>query len=111
MVPSSAKVIRWVGSFRQDLRSFPKESRQRAGAELYRVQLGLQPLDFKPLNTVGAGVYEIRVHTRTAPRLIYVAQFAEAVYVLHVFQKRSQKTPRSELELARRRFAQLIESR
>ena len=70
-----------------------------------RVQLGGQPLDFKPMNAVGAGAFEVRVRdARGAFRVIYVAKFATAVYVLHAFQKKTQKTPQAELDLAATRY-------
>ncbi|MGH7488361.1 MAG: type II toxin-antitoxin system RelE/ParE family toxin [Thermoanaerobaculia bacterium] len=71
---------------------------------MFIVQAGRELRDFKPLPDVGAGVYEIRVrdHAR-AFRMIYVAKFEDAVYVLHAFQKKTRKTPRLDIELAKRR--------
>ena len=69
------------------------------------------PLDWKPLKTVGRGVCEIRVHTRVEHRVIYVARLEEAVYVLHVFEKRTRNTPKSAINVAQRRLAELLRRR
>jgi phage-related protein len=61
--------------------------------------------------SVGPGVQEIRVHTTTEHRVVYVARFAEGIYVLHVFEKRTRKTPTRDLELARTRYRELQERR
>lgn len=98
------KPILFLGSSREDLREFPAEVRKALGEELLRVQNGLMPVDFKPLKDVGKGAYEIRVHLNGAWRVIYVAKFANAIYVLHAFEKKTQKTSQSDLELAKRRY-------
>jgi phage-related protein len=98
------KPIRFLGSSRDDLRTFPAEVRRDFGEQLLRVQLGLAPVDFKPMPDVGSGVFEIRVHVRGAWRLLYVAKFDDAIYVLHAFEKKTQRTPRSDLELASKRY-------
>ena len=73
-----------------------------------RVQFGGEPTDFKPMPGIGKGVEEIRVHEAAgAFRVIYTARVANAIFILHVFQKKSRATPRHELETARERFAQL----
>jgi len=70
-----------------------------------RVQFGGEPTSFKPMPTVGAGAYEIRVRERSGSyRAIYVAKFEAAVYVLHAFQKKSQQTPTADIELAKARY-------
>ena len=82
--------------------------RNDAGYQLGKVQRGEQPDDFKPMPTVGKGVKEIRVSDDSgAYRVIYVARRAEAVYVLHAFQKKTQATSRRDIEIARKRFAQI----
>jgi phage-related protein len=99
------KAVRFVGSAREDLAAFPEPARRIAGYELYMLQVGREPSDFKPMPDVGAGVQEFRVRDRAgAFRVIYVARFDDAVYVLHAFQKKTQKTPRLDLEVARRRY-------
>jgi phage-related protein len=82
----------FIGSSRRDLAAFPDAARNTAGFELFRVQQGLEPADWKPLNSVGVGVREIRVHTGREHRVVYLARFAEAIYVLHAFEKKTRKT-------------------
>ena len=96
--------LSFVGSSLDDLRAFPAAVRHAIGVELMRVQFGCVPNDFKPLKEVGAGAYEIRVHVEGAWRVIYVAKFEKAIYVLHAFQKKTRKTARSDIELAARRY-------
>ena len=69
------------------------------------------PSDWKPLPTVGPGAHEMRVHTTREHRVVYVARFAEAVYVLHAFENRAQRTRQGDIELARMRFADLQQLR
>ena len=101
------KPLFWLGSSRNDLKVFPRDARRVAGFQLRRVQQGLEPNDWKPMPAVGPGVREIRIHTGLAHRVFYVAKFTEGVYVLHAFEKRTRKTPKRELELARDRFRAL----
>jgi phage-related protein len=105
------KRLAWVGSSLDDLRGFPEEARRQAGYELSRVQLGQMPTDWKPMPSVGAGAYEIRVHTGEEYRVFYVAKFAEAVYVLHVFNKHTRETPQADLDLAKQRLREVIARR
>jgi phage-related protein len=98
------KDLHFVGASLADLRRFPVEARREAGFQLDAVQRGLDPTDWKPLSTVGVGVREIRIHVLGQWRVIYVARFAQAVYVLHCFEKKSRKTRREDLELARERY-------
>jgi phage-related protein len=93
------------------LRVFAPDARNEAGHQLRRVQEGFEPKDWKPMPSVGVGVSEIRVRVGGAYRVIYAAKFAEAVYVLHAFQKKSQKTGRLDIELARLRFKRLVQER
>ena len=86
------KSIQWLGSSRSDLKAFPMDARRVSGFQLHLVQLGSDPNDWKPLRTVAPGVREIRVHTGQEHRIVYVATFAEAVYVLHAFAKKTGKT-------------------
>ncbi len=86
----------------------PEDARRDIGVELTLVQGGDLPTDWKPIRGVGAGVMEIRVHRPGEFRVIYVAKFAEAVYVLHAFGKKSLKTPKADLDLAKRRYAQML---
>jgi phage-related protein len=98
------KPLSFVGSSLDDLRAFPAAVRHAIGVELMRVQFGGLPTNFKPLKDVGAGAYEIRVHLDGAWRVIYVAKFEKAIYVLHAFQKKTQRTVRSDIELAAKRY-------
>ena len=99
------KPIRFVGSARDDLAAFPKSARTRAGFDLFMVQVGRNPDNWKPMTSVGQGAREIRVRDPAgAYRVIYVATFAEVVYVLHAFHKKTQKTARSDLNLAKERY-------
>ena len=107
----SDRPLFWFGSFRSDLKAFPQDARRVAGFQLRRVQQGLEPNDRKPMPTVGPGVREIRIHTGLEHRVFYVAKFTEGVYVLHAFEKRTRKTPKRELELARDRFRALVMER
>lgn len=86
-------------------------ARQRVGRQLARVQDGLEPEDWKPMPSIGIGVREIRVRENGAYRLIYVAKFSEAIYVLHAFEKKSRKTAKLDVELARTRFRALVNER
>lgn len=103
------KPLKFIGSSQDDLRDFPAEARRQAGFELYAVQRGLEPSDWKPMNEVGRGVREIRIHVLGEWRVVYIAKFSDAVYVLHAFQKKTQKTRQEDIELARRRYAQISE--
>ena len=98
------KPLRFVGSSLDDLRNFPYEARRAAGFELHAVQSGFQPSDWKPMPIIGPGVKEIRIHVLGEWRVIYVAKLHDAVYVLHSFQKKSRKTSRQDIELARQRY-------
>ena len=104
------KPLKFTGSSEDDLAAFPREVKQAAGFQLFRVQAGLMPADWKPMLNVGAGAYEIRLHVLGEWRVMYVAKFADAVYVLHAFQKKTQQTRKEDIELAATRYKQLKES-
>lgn len=94
-----------MGNAKDDLSTFPKSARTRAGYELFMVQVGRDPDDWKPMPTVGPGACEVRVSDQAgAFRVVYVAKFEDAVYVLHAFQKKSRKTSPSDLKLAKQRY-------
>ena len=101
------KPLKFVGSSLDDLRNFPDEARRGAGFALRAVQNGLEPSDWRPMRAVGRGVKEIRIRVLGEWRVIYIAQRHDAVYVLHAFQKKSRKTSRQDLELARHRYKQI----
>ena len=98
----------WLGSSRDDLRTFSDDARRVAGFQLWRVQRGLEPNDWEPMPSVGPGVQEIRIHTDLEHRVLYVTKFAEAVYVLHAFEKGSPRTSKHDLDLAKRRLRLLV---
>lgn len=86
------KEIRWLGSSYDDLLTFPAEPRRQAGFQLSKIQAGLDPDDWKPFDSVGAGTREIRIRDLDGIfRVMYVAKYAEALYVLHCFQKKTQR--------------------
>jgi len=101
------EAFEFVGSSLEDLKAFPAEARRAAGFELSFVQRGLEPSDWKPMKEVGAGVREIRIHVLGEWRVLYVAKCAEAVYVLHAFQKKTKSTSKEDIELARKRFREI----
>jgi phage-related protein len=98
------KSVIWMGSSKEDLRAFPDEARREVGYQLEH-QEGVDPDNWKPMPAVGPGVREIRVRESSgAFRCIYLATRPEGLYVLHCFQKKTQKTSQQDLDLARRRF-------
>jgi phage-related protein len=103
------KPLDWVGTALDDLRRFPEEARNEAGYQLDKIQRGEVPSDWKPMKAVGQGVNEIRIRTGREHRVFYVARFGEAVYVLHAFEKKTQKTAKADIELGQRRFRLAME--
>jgi phage-related protein len=103
------KPIVFAGDSLDVIRRFPEGIRQSVGYQLDRVQRGLEPNDWKPMNSIGGGVREIRLRDESgAYRTIYLATFGDAIHVLHAFQKKSQKTLQRDLEIARRRLSALL---
>jgi phage-related protein len=98
------KPIVWIGSSLHDLRDFPDEARRKVGFELRAVQRGEEPSNFKPMPSIGPGVHEIRIQTGDAFRVFYLSKFDESVYVLHAFQKKTQKTSQRDTAIGRQRF-------
>lgn len=106
------KEIRWVGSSYDDLLAFPNAPRKEAGFQLGKVQAGLEPTDWKPFNEVGAGTQEIRIaDAKGIFRVMYVAKFEEAVYVLHCFQKKTQVTSKQDKDIAAARYRAVVNAR
>jgi phage-related protein len=106
------KDVRFTGSSLDDLKKFPASARRDAGFELSNVQSGLQPSDWKSMSTVGSGAGEIRIKDEAGIySVIYVAKFEEAVYVLHAFEKKTRKTSKADIALARARYKALAEER
>jgi phage-related protein len=105
---SDRKPVEFRGSSLDDLRTFPLPARREAGYQLDRVQQGHEPDDWKPMPRIGSGVQEIRIRDAAgAFRVIYVAKFADAVYVLHCFKKKTQRTSKTDVELAEKRYRDL----
>ncbi len=103
------KPIYWVGTSLKDLMALPDDVKREAGYQLHRVQNGYDPEDWKPFQTVGAGVKEVRINEGGgAFRVMYVAKFAEKIYVLHSFQKKTQKTSAKDINIAKTRYSAIV---
>jgi phage-related protein len=105
------KPVAWLDDSLECLRAFPPAARTDAGYQLERVQRGEEPKHWRPMPSIGPGVSEIKVRAEGAFRVVYVAKFAEAIYVLHAFQKKSRKTAWSDIDLSRRRYTALMARR
>jgi phage-related protein len=106
---ADSRPVEFRGSSLEDLRAFPLTARREAGHQLDQAQHGREPDDWKPMNTVGQGVKEIRIRDEAgAFRVLYVAKFADTIYVLHCFQKKTQKTSKADVELAAKRYRELL---
>jgi phage-related protein len=108
------KKLVWMGRSLKDLSAFPFEAKQDLGFALHLLQIGQTPSDFKPMSDVGAGVYELICKTGAQSvdhRVFYVAKFAEAIYVLHAFEKKTQQTPKADIRLGKVRYAEMLELR
>jgi phage-related protein len=105
---SSMKEVRWHGSSRSDVEAFPADARREVGYQLFQVQIGEEPSDWKPMTSIGPGVREIRIRQATgAYRVIFLATIGDAVHVLHAFQKKTQATAKRDIDLARIRLKQI----
>jgi len=104
------KPLLWRGDSLDRVREFAPEARARIGFELWEVQQGNEPDDWRPVRTVGPGVNEIRIHAKGEYRVLYVAKFADAVHVLHAFAKTTRKTPKQDIDLATMRYRELIQA-
>ena len=102
------KRVVWLGSSKADLKTFPKALVAQAGYELFLVQCGLEPTDWKPMSAIGPGVREIRVQDSSgAFRAVFLASRPEAICVLHCFQKKTGKTAPADIGLAQQRLKML----
>ncbi len=98
-----------MGSSLEELVSFPDAAKQDAGYQLHRVQNGLAPEDWKPFSTVGPGTREIRISEENGIfRVMYVAKFEDAIYVLHAFQKKTQQTAKKDIDIAKARYQSVV---
>ena len=103
------KTLTFIGSSLDVPRSFSPDTKQQAGYQLHRVQSGEMPTDFKAMPAIGSGVIEIRLKDQTGIyRIIYTAKLGNTVYVLHAFQKKTQKTAKPDIEMAKKRHAELL---
>ena len=99
----------FVGSTQKDLRAMPAEVRQEMGKAITRLEFGGDVADARIMRNVGPGTYEIRVRNRDGIyRAFYVARFTEAIYVLHAFQKKTEKTAPADIERGRQRYQAML---
>ncbi|MDR0672517.1 MAG: type II toxin-antitoxin system RelE/ParE family toxin [Zoogloeaceae bacterium] len=106
------KTVEFLGDSLKSLRAFPSKARHDAGFQLDAVQRGKEPKDWKPMPAIGKGVCEIRVWDEAGTfRVIHAARIADAVYVLHAFQKKTQATEKRDIDLAKKRFNELMKEK
>ncbi len=106
---ANLKEVHWVGASLDDLKQLPMNVAQMAGYQLHLVQMGMEPSDWKPMKTVGQGVKEIRIRESTNTyRVIYVVVRNDGIYVLHTFQKRTKATSQKDINLAKRRYNEVV---
>lgn len=106
------KPVDFCGDALDTLRAFPERARRQAGYQIDKVQHGEEPDDWKPMKTIGAGVKEIRIRDEAgAFRVVYLAKLADAIYILHCFQKKTEQTSERDIDLARKRYKELMEPR
>ena len=102
------KTVSFLGDSLKRLREFPDDAKQDAGYQIDKVQNGFQPDDFKSMPSIGKGVEELRIWDDSGTyRVIYTARFQEVIYVLHAFQKKTQATPKKDIDLAKTRWVDL----
>ena len=106
------KKIVFIGNALDNIKNFAPEAKREAGHQLDRIQRGKEPLDWKPMHSIASGVREIRFRDRNGIyRVIYIAKHEKVVYVLHAFQKKTQKTSRLDIEIAKQAFKKILEER
>ena len=106
------KEIRWLGSSYDDLLKFPDDPRREAGFQLEKIQAGLDPDDWKPFDDIGKGTREVRIRDSAGIfRVMYVAKFEEAIYILHCFQKKTQVTTKQDKYIAEARYRSIVQKR
>lgn len=105
------KKITWLGDTHETVKSYSSIVKQEIGHNLDKVQRGQKPYDWKPMSSVGRGVEEIRIHEKNEYRVLYIAKFKESIYVLHTFIKKTQQTLKRDIDLAKHRYAELLELR
>jgi len=105
------KRIVWLGSTNRTVREYPADVKREIGYNLDKVQRGVDPSDWKPMIGIGSGVKEIRIHDENEYRVLYVAKFEEAIYVLHSFVKKTQQTAKKDIDITKKRYAEVLEIR
>ena len=103
------KPLSFVGSSLKELRAFPDAPRREAGHQLFQIQRGDEPDDWRPMRIVGSGVREIRLQHEGQYRLFYVTNVRGGINVLRAFRKKTQKTSKMDIEIARHRLRQIQE--
>lgn len=99
----------WLGTSLNNLKKFPVLVKKEAGHQFNSIQNGFEPDDWKPFNDIGAGVKEIRIKDSEGIfRIIYVAKFKQGIYVLHSFQKKTQKTRKQDIDMAKARYQLIV---
>lgn len=111
MSKKQPKPLSWLADSLDAVKGFSDEAKRSAGHQLGLVQAGLDPLDWKSMEVVGPGTKEIRIRAETGYRVLYVAKFSEAVYVLHAFVKKTTKTSKQDIDLATERYKALTKQR
>ena len=103
-IPKYATVV-WEGDSREALQAFPQGVRQNFGFELWRLQQGESPSDYRSLPSIGTGVFELRDQDERAwYRVVYISRIHDVIYVLHCFEKKSREMPRKDFEKAKQRL-------
>lgn len=102
------KTIEFCGNTLKIIRNFPTKARNEVGFQLDRVQRGLPPFDWKPMPTIGKSIKEIRINEKGQFRVIYLVTHRNAVFVLHAFRKKTRKTRKQDINLARSALKKLL---
>jgi len=112
MYNETMKEIIFVNKSLESIKSFSIGAKRDTGHQLDRVQRGLEPNNWKPMTSIGTGAQEIRIKESDGIyRVIYVAKFKEAIYVLHAFNKKTQKTNKRDIDVAKEAYKQVLEGR
>jgi phage-related protein len=104
MMKPQFKPIVWLGNSLDVVRDWPMATRKRAGEELYRLQIGSEPLHWRGIKSVGRGVREIKISESGEHRVFYVVRRDEGIVVLHAFEKKTQRTAKSDIDLGKKRL-------
>ncbi len=107
MYKALMKQITFIGKALDVIKAFPADAKREAGHQMDRLQNGFEPTDWKPMKAVGSGVYEIRINQDGQFRVIYISRHSEAIYILHAFQKKTQKTSKNDKETIKKALKEL----